>query len=58
MIKELTRDLVSHINKDYPELEELNLSSNGNYSLLFLTPRLCLEITIVQNLDILASHLQ
>ena len=29
MIKELSRDLVTLIHKDYPELEELNLSSNG-----------------------------
>lgn len=31
MIKELSRDLVSLIHKDYPELEELNLSSNGKF---------------------------
>ena len=29
MIKELSRELVQLIHKDYPELEELNLSSNG-----------------------------
>ena len=29
MIKELSRDLVTLIHKDYPELEELNLSNNG-----------------------------
>lgn len=29
MIKELSRDLVTMIQKDYPDLEELNLSSNG-----------------------------
>ena len=29
MIKELSRDFVALIHKDYPELEELNLSSNG-----------------------------
>lgn len=34
MIKELSRDLVSLIYKDYPELEELNLSSNGKQVLL------------------------
>ena len=31
MIKELTRELVAMIHQDYPELEELNLSSNGKY---------------------------
>ena len=29
MIKELSRDLVTLIQKDYPDLEELNLSNNG-----------------------------
>ena len=31
MIRELSRDLVALIHKDYPELEELNLSSNGKW---------------------------
>ena len=31
MIKELSRELVSLIHKDYPELEDLNLSSNGKF---------------------------
>ena len=52
MIKELSRDLVALIHKDYPELEELNLSCNGKCVfqkiLLLWSP---LEISIVQNLD-------
>lgn len=30
MIKELSAEFVAAIFKDYPELENLNLSSNGN----------------------------
>ena len=29
MIKELSRDFIALIKRDYPELEELNLSNNG-----------------------------
>ena len=56
MIKELTRELVAMIHQDYPELEELNLSSNGKCDIFwtFLTVIdvfVTLEISIVQNLD-------
>ena len=56
MIKELTRELVAMIHQDYPELEELNLSSNGEYGFfkvfcLMIRIFVTLEISIVQNLD-------
>ena len=52
MIKELSRDLVALIHKDYPDLEELNLSSNGkSHRPLFLNFIDLVEISIVQNLD-------
>ena len=56
MIKELTRELVAMIHQDYPELEELNLSSNGKWSLqktffILIPVFVTLEISIVQNLD-------
>ena len=56
MIKELTRELVAMIHQDYPELEELNLSSNGkcDFTKAFFTMFVVfvtIEISIVQNLD-------
>ena len=56
MIKELTRELVALIHQDYPDLEELNLSSNGKYDFfkvfcLMIRFFVILEISIVQNLD-------
>ena len=59
MIKELSRDLVTLIHKDYPELEELNLASNGKHPhrpLNLLLP--LVEISIVQNLDIFTNSLR
>ena len=45
MIQELSRDLVALIHKDYPELEELNLSCNGKqiHSLSHLNLLFCLQ---------------
>ena len=37
MIKELSREFVGVISKEYPNLEELNLSSNGKPAFTFLT---------------------
>lgn len=58
MIKELSRDLVTLIHKDYPELEELNLSSNGKNNLNIADSAWDVEISVVQNLDLFNNSMR
>ena len=55
MIKELSKDFVGLIFKDYPTLEELNLSSNGKP--IRITKQFPVEIEVVQNLDVFSKTL-
>ena len=48
MIKELSRDLVTLIQKDYPDLEELNLSSNGKRERVFVTGLTLVLVKLLQ----------
>lgn len=50
MIKELSKALIEQILEEFPQLQTLNLSKNGKLP-PFMTPRLCLEIERLENME-------
>ena len=57
MIKRLSPDFTDRIFEDYPTLENLNLSNNGNFSLINLLYDE-IEIAIIENLDKFSTTLK